>query len=149
MPNGRDKGVEPMPGTEVSHDLHSLGVELAERRFTSRSANGRVAATVSGDGFLLDITVATEALRGSHPAEVGPAVVQAVREARAEAGRFAVELTRAVLHGEPRPAEPRDTGPRDTEPRVAEPSQAPRRAPRPVEDDAEELFTGFRAGGVR
>lgn len=128
-----------MPGTEVSSDLHAMAAELADRRFTGRSANGRVTATVKGDGVLLDITVDNRALRGSHPVEIGPAVVQAVRTARAEAGRYASELTRLVPHGEPGAAEPS----------AAEPPQDSRRRPRAVNDDVDELFTGFQAGGRR
>jgi DNA-binding protein YbaB len=128
-----------MPGMGVPSDLRAMEAELADRRFTGRSANGRVAATVRGDGVLLDIAVDNRALRGSHPVEIGPAIVQAVRTARAEAGRYASELTRLVLHGEPSAAEPS----------AAEPPQTSRRRVRAVNDDVDELFTGFGAGGRR
>jgi DNA-binding protein YbaB len=75
--------------------------ELAERRVVASAANGTVTVTVNGDGALLDIAISDAALRGRHLDKLGPAVVQAVREARVEAGQFARERLAEALNPQP------------------------------------------------
>jgi len=132
--------VSPGPRAGLREDLNGLGEEVAARRFTGHSPDGSVAATVTGDGDLLDLAVENRALRGSDSVAIGAAIVRAVLAARSDAGRFTWERTRAILHG----------GSASLHSGAAAPSARARdrgvvRRPAPDEDD---LFQGF-GGGTR
>lgn len=132
--------VGPGPRAGLREDLNDLGEDVAARRFTGHSPDGSVAATVSGDGDLLDLAVENRALRGSAPVAIGAAIVRAVLAARSDAGRYSWERTRAVLRGGSA-SPPSSSSP-------SPPRARARSATWPsVPDDDDDLFQGF--GGAR
>jgi DNA-binding protein YbaB len=125
----------PDPPRRVREGLLALEKELADHRVAGRSPDGAVTATVTGGGELLEVVVLNRALRGSHPQQVGPAIVAAVRAARLEAARYARDQCRLVLDPDgPPPAAAAMSPP--------PPSIRPGSA-RAVVDDGGDLFEGF------
>ncbi|MFI9453551.1 YbaB/EbfC family nucleoid-associated protein [Amycolatopsis sp. NPDC052450] len=120
-----------------------LDAELEQARFTGRSADGIASAVVTGQGKLVDLTIADHVIRSTHPQRLGPAVLEAVSAARREAARAGVVKVLAVVDKDqewvPDPA--RGSAPGRQEDSV--PSTAPRAGvtaePRAVRRDAEEV----------
>ena len=127
----------PDPRADIRDSLQALGENLAEWRAVGKSPDGTVTVTVTGNGALVDITVTDRALRGSHPEEVGPAIVAAVRAARHASTRYAREQQRRALHPDTPPQAP---------PAVAPPAPPPVLRRRPAVDEEGDLFQGFRSG---
>lgn len=74
-----------------------LDAELEQARFTGRSADGVASAVVSGQGRLVDLTIADHVIRSTHPQRLGPAVLEAVSAARRAAAQVGVVKMRAVV----------------------------------------------------
>nr|WP_246481210.1 YbaB/EbfC family nucleoid-associated protein [Amycolatopsis umgeniensis] len=74
-----------------------LDVELEQARFTGQSADGVASAVVTGQGRLVDLTIADHVIRSSHPQRLGPAVLEAVSVARRAAAQVGVAKVRAVV----------------------------------------------------
>ncbi|WP_410655227.1 YbaB/EbfC family nucleoid-associated protein [Amycolatopsis sp. lyj-112] len=74
-----------------------LDVELEQARYTGRSADGIASAMVTGQGKLVDLTIADHVIRSTHPQRLGPAVLEAVSEARRGASQAGVAKVRAVV----------------------------------------------------
>ncbi|MFC9250069.1 YbaB/EbfC family nucleoid-associated protein [Amycolatopsis thailandensis] len=74
-----------------------LDAELEQARFTGRSADGVASAVVTGQGKLVDLTIADHVIRSSHPQRLGPAVLEAVSAARRAAAQVGVAKVRAVV----------------------------------------------------
>jgi hypothetical protein len=90
--------------TQIQRDLdeqlnqaRGLTAELAEHRYEAWSPRQAARATVDGNGQVLGLHIADRALRGPHPADVGPEIVAAVTAARAQAGGEQVRRLRAVF----------------------------------------------------
>ncbi|WP_410663725.1 YbaB/EbfC family nucleoid-associated protein [Amycolatopsis sp. lyj-84] len=115
-----------------------LDAELEQARFTGRSADGVAVAVVSGQGKLVDLTIADHVIRSSHSQRLGPAVLEAVSAARREAAQVGVAKMRAVVDKdqewmpEPTPgsaaAQQNDPGPSPA-PRVATVAEPSRTRP--------------------
>lgn len=69
--------------------LHVAQAQLAAERVVAASPDGSVSATVDGGGALIGLEIVDGALRRAHPAGIGPQIVAAVAEARAEADQRA------------------------------------------------------------
>ncbi|MEV6912126.1 YbaB/EbfC family nucleoid-associated protein [Amycolatopsis sp. NPDC051071] len=74
-----------------------LDAELEQARFTGRSTDGIASAVVTGQGKLVDLTIADHVIRSTHPQRLGPAVIEAVSAARREAAQAGVAKVRAVV----------------------------------------------------
>src|SRR5436309_1351029 len=74
-----------------------LDAELAAKRISARSSDGIATVTITGRGQLVDLQIADQAIRGSHPQTIGPAVVEAVSTARTQASKESRAKLRAVL----------------------------------------------------
>jgi DNA-binding protein YbaB len=90
--------------TQIQRDLdeklnqaNELTAELAGHRFEGWSPRQAARATVDGNGQLLGLHIADGALRGPHPASVGPEIVAAVAAARTQAGGEQIRRLRAVF----------------------------------------------------
>ncbi len=90
--------------TQIQRDLdeklnqaRKLTAELAGHRYEAWSPRQAARATVDGNGQLLGLQIADGALRGPHPAGVGPEIVAAVAAARALAGGEQIRRLRAVF----------------------------------------------------
>ncbi|MFE0156753.1 YbaB/EbfC family nucleoid-associated protein [Nonomuraea sp. NPDC059007] len=79
--------------------------ELADRRLTGVDDTGRVAATISGTGRLLQVTIDPRAIRDLDHAALGQAVFQAILAARERMGE-GLDETIAALSGGRSTAEP-------------------------------------------
>ncbi|WP_235783521.1 YbaB/EbfC family nucleoid-associated protein [Amycolatopsis orientalis] len=120
-----------------------LDAELERARFIGRSADGVASAVVTGQGKLVDLTIADQVIRSSHPQRLGPAVVEAVSAARRAAAQVGVAKVRAVVDKDqewmPEPA----PGPAATQGNDVAPSPAPRTAtaaePRGARPDSGEV----------
>ena len=123
----------PGPPPRVGDGLQALEKVLADHRVVSSSPDGAVTVTVTGTGEVLEVVVLNRALRGSHPEQVGPAIVAAVHAGRIEAARYARDQCRLVLD----PAVTPVASPPDPVP------TAPRPLAPPATDDGSDLFQGF------
>ncbi|MGY6658550.1 YbaB/EbfC family nucleoid-associated protein [Amycolatopsis sp. TRM77291] len=120
-----------------------LDAELEQARFTGRSADGVASAVVTGQGKLVDLTIADHVIRSTHPQRLGPAVLEAVSAARRAAAQVGAAKVRAVVDKDqewmPEPAH----GPVATQGNDVAPSPAPRAAtaaePRKARPDAGEV----------
>ncbi|MGW4828318.1 YbaB/EbfC family nucleoid-associated protein [Amycolatopsis japonica] len=120
-----------------------LDAELEQARFTGRSADGIASAVVTGQGKLVDLTIADQVIRSTHPQRLGPAVIEAVSAARREAAQVGVAKVLAVVDKDqewaPEPA--RGSAPGRLEDSV--PPSAPRAGmaaePRAVRRDTDEV----------
>ncbi|WP_143254562.1 YbaB/EbfC family nucleoid-associated protein [Amycolatopsis azurea] len=74
-----------------------LDAELEQARYTGRSADGVASAVVTGQGKLVDLTIADHVIRSSHPQRLGPAVLEAVSAARRAAAQVSAAKMRAVV----------------------------------------------------
>ncbi|MFI9452576.1 YbaB/EbfC family nucleoid-associated protein [Amycolatopsis sp. NPDC052450] len=74
-----------------------LDAELEQARYTGRSADGFASAVVTGQGKLVDLTIADHVIRSTHPQRLGLAVLEAVSAARREAAQVGVVKMRAVV----------------------------------------------------
>ncbi|MFC3450735.1 YbaB/EbfC family nucleoid-associated protein [Amycolatopsis speibonae] len=74
-----------------------LDAELEQARYSGRSADGIASAVVTGQGKLVDLTIADHVIRSTHPQRLGPAVLEAVSAARREAAQVGVAKMRAVV----------------------------------------------------
>ncbi|MFL6142157.1 MAG: YbaB/EbfC family nucleoid-associated protein [Labedaea sp.] len=129
----------PDPRSGIRDSLRALDENLAEWRAVGNSPDGTVTVTVTGNGELVDIAITDRALRGSHPEEVGPAIVAAVRAARHASTRYARDQQQRALHPDTPPQAPPAT------PAVPPPVSPPRR-PQPAVDEESDTFQGFRSG---
>ncbi len=125
-------------GSEVAASrrrLVELDAELAELRFRGVSRDNSVTAIVDGRGAIVEIVVRDAALRSAHPELVGPAVVEAVNQARAGAGQRANAAVQEVLH--PGSTAPAATAPVNVSqrPSVATQEPGPARTSRGQSDD--------------
>ena len=109
---------------DTQRRLADASAELAESRHRAQSGDGFVSATVNGHGSLLDLKIVPGALRRSPPGVLGPQILSAIQEARADAG----ELNRARL------AEVLDLPPATDTP-ATDTAARTRRRPRPRDDD--------------
>ncbi|MFI6909412.1 YbaB/EbfC family nucleoid-associated protein [Nonomuraea sp. NPDC050394] len=75
--------------------------ELAEERLTGVDDTGLVAATVSGTGRLLRVTIDPRAMRDLGHSDLGPAVLQAILAARAAMGEGLEKAMTALSGGRP------------------------------------------------
>jgi len=119
--------------------LAEVDAELAASTFLGTSRDNIASVAVNGRGELIDVVISDQALRSPHPELVGPAVVEAVRQARAEAGIQARAAISDVLHpGSTAPAqdapEPAAIHSEPAQPRQG-PPQVPTRRKRTQEDD--------------
>jgi len=115
--------------TKLTEQAAELDAELSADRFVARSGNGLATATVSGQGELLGLAIAPNAIRGAHPQEIGPAVLDAVTAARRQASSVSLAKLGAVLDKDQdwQPQSP--TAPAGRSPAV------PTRRPAPTDDD--------------
>jgi DNA-binding protein YbaB len=127
----------PDPRSGIRDSLRALDENLAEWRAVGKSPDGTVTVTVTGNGALVDIAITDRALRGSHPEEVGPAIVAAVRAARHASTRYAREQKQRAFHPDDPPQAPAAP--------PAPPPVLPHRPRPPVVADGD-LFQGFRSG---
>jgi len=102
---------------DTQRRLADASAELAESRHRAQSGDGFVSATVNGHGSLLDLKIVPGALRRSPPGVLGPQILSAIQEARADAG----ELNRARL------AEVLDLPPAADTPATDTPATTPQR----------------------
>jgi DNA-binding protein YbaB len=131
----------PEPPPRVGEGLRALEEVLADHRVVGTSPDGAVTVTVTGAGELLSVVVLDRALRGSHPEQVGPAIVAAVHAARTEAAGYARDQRRLVLGLDPVPGPP---APAPTRPPAARPAAVrPAAARLAAADDGSDLFQGF------
>ena len=122
---------------KMQQQAAELDAELARARYTGKSKDELATAVVTGQGNLIDLKIADRAIRGAHPEEIGPAVVEAVAAARRAASQVSFVKMRAVLdkdqewHPEPVAA------PAPTDSWSDEPVQAPMRRPERPEVEEE------------
>jgi len=79
--------------------MHAAQAQLAALRVVAASPDGSVSATVNGAGTLIELEIVEGALRRSHPAGIGPQIVTAVTEARADADQRARGVLADVAPG--------------------------------------------------
>ncbi|OLZ44421.1 ABC transporter substrate-binding protein [Amycolatopsis coloradensis] len=120
-----------------------LDTELEQARFTGRSADGVALAVVTGQGRLVDLTIADHVIRSSHPQRLGPAVLEAVSVARREAAQVGVAKVRAVVDKDqewmPEPAPGPGAGRRNVVGPSAAPGATTAAEPRGARPDAGEV----------
>lgn len=111
--------------------LAEVDAELATQRFRGASRDNTTTAIVNGRGDIFEIVIRDDALRSSHPELVGPAVVEALTQARIAAGLHARAEVLAVTHpGTPVP-DPSSAVP----PTASVPPTSDTRRPRIQDDD--------------
>ncbi|WP_410671291.1 YbaB/EbfC family nucleoid-associated protein [Amycolatopsis sp. cmx-4-68] len=117
--------------TKLTEQAAELDAELSADRFVARSGNGLATATVSGQGELVGLAIAPDAIRGAHPQEIGPAVLDAVTTARRQASSVSLAKLSAVLDKD------QDWQPQSQSPTTpaSRPPTAPTRRPAPTDDD--------------
>lgn len=93
---GGDAGVS-LNVAKLQQQAAELDAELGQARYVGRSTDGVASAVVTGQGKLVDLTIADHVIRSSHPQRVGPAVMEAVSAARREASKVSVGKMRAVV----------------------------------------------------
>jgi DNA-binding protein YbaB len=125
---------------EVRQRLGELDVRLAERRFTAGPKTGGVEAIVDGRSGLVDLRIDDNLIRGAHPQTIGPAIVEAVTNARVQASGAARTSVEEILD----PAS--GSVPPDGQPAAETRFVSPRPARPEVEEDGEEfdIFAGQR-----
>lgn len=84
---------------ERAEQLAALSAELEEQRVTASSADETVWATVDGTGLLHGLEMLSEAMDRAHPERLGDKVVEAVREACAQAAAESSVKVRTVAPG--------------------------------------------------
>ncbi len=124
-----------------------LDAELERARFTGRSADGVASAVVTGQGKLVDLTIADHVIRSSHPQRLGPAVLEAVSAARRAAAQLGVAKVRAVVDKDQEWMPEAATGPAAAQLNDVAPSSVSRAVPaaeprgsRPAAEVEEESF---------
>ena len=127
----------PDPRADLRDSLRALDENLGEWRAIGKSPDETVTVTVNGNGALVDIAITDRALLGSHPEEVGPAIVAAVRAARFASTRYAQEQRQRALHPDTAPQAP---------PVAAPPAPPPVLQRQPAVDEEGDLFEGFGSG---
>ncbi|WP_328604954.1 MULTISPECIES: YbaB/EbfC family nucleoid-associated protein [unclassified Amycolatopsis] len=114
--------------------LAEVDAELATQRFRGASRDNTATAIVTGRGDIFEIVIRDDALRSSHPELVGPAVVEALTQARIAAGQHARAEVLAVTHPDtpvPDPSPAAQAAP----PTASAPSTVDTRRPRIQDDD--------------
>ena len=115
--------------TKLTEQAAELDAELSADRFVARSGNGLATATVSGQGELVGLAIAPDAIRGAHPQEIGPAVLDAVTTARRQASSVSLAKLSAVLDKD------QDWQPQSPTAPASRPPAAPTRRPAPTDED--------------
>jgi DNA-binding protein YbaB len=115
--------------TKLTEQAAELDAELSADRFVARSSDGLATATVSGQGELVGLAIAPNAIRGAHPQEIGPAVLDAVTAARRQASSVSLAKLNAVLDKN------QDWQPQSPAAPAGLPPVAPTRRPAPTDDD--------------
>ncbi|GAA4529444.1 hypothetical protein GCM10023192_15960 [Amycolatopsis samaneae] len=87
----------------VRRQAGELDDRLAAARHTSRSPDGLITAVVTGQGTLIDLSIADRALEGPHVQTVGIRIVQAVTAARDAARAEALPQLNALFGKQPPP----------------------------------------------
>jgi DNA-binding protein YbaB len=124
--------------------LRELQEELQRLRFSARHSEHGVTVTVDGAGKVIEVDIDDRMLTGPKPFLIGPAIVQAVTEARASASTHSRERLQAMsmppAASDTAPA-PDPVPPTDT---PSAPSARRRRRPATAEDEAD-VFGGLPA----
>jgi DNA-binding protein YbaB len=104
------------PRADAREVFAAIREHLGDRRFTGRSSDATVSATVDGSGALRGLSIADVVFRGAFPERAGPEIVAAVRAARRAAEETRDRLTEQFfdparpdpdLSAAPRPERPR------------------------------------------
>ena len=124
------------PRADAKEVFVAINEHLDGRRFTERSADDAVSATVDGGGALRELSITETVLRGPFPQQAGASIVAAVRAARRSAAETRDRLTERFF--DPTVPDPELGG---GPPHPAERPRRARTAPDPADqvDDFEQI----------